>query len=168
MPETELPHPEFQLSVDAMVAEAVLGALRADPALRNFMTSIEPYELEELLTASTFSSRALAVILDATEERRVGGNHQAVLTTSVALAYVTDSRDRVGTERWLRARLGDHIKRVLATGGGELHWQGRRVSEALLTFRRVSGAAQIGAYLITRFVAVFESNVDEATREYIE
>lgn len=171
MPEPGLPHPEFAMSVDAMVAEAVLATLRADPALRTFMQSIEVYELEDLLITSSAATPALAVILDATAESRSGGNRQVELTTVLVLGYITDTADREGTQQWLRARIGDHLKRVLtAQEAGVLHWQGQRVTEALVTFRRLTSAVQLGtgAHLLTRFVVEFTSDVNEATREFIE
>lgn len=169
MPEPALPHPELPMSVDAMVGEAILAALRADPALSTFFKSIEPYELEELLTASTFTSPSLAVIPDATEETRAGGNRIATLTTVTVLGYITDTADREGTSRWLRSRVADQIKRVLARHAGVLHWQGNRVTEALLTFRRLSAAIRLGtgAHLLTRLVVEHKSDINEATREYL-
>lgn len=170
MPDPTLPFPEFEISVDAMVAEAALDLVRADPALSNYFKTIDVYEIDEFLEADSFAPPALGLIPDASDERRIGGNRQAILTTAVAFVYVTAQPHRAGTQRFLRLRIFNYLKRLLAANAGELLWQGRRVSEALLTFRRLSGGRMhpSGSYFVTRAVAEFQSNVHEATREFIE
>ena len=89
--------------------------------------------------------------------------------TGPTLVYVTAAGDHVGTQRWLRARIADYLKRLILRDAGVLQWRGRPVTEALVAFRRLSGALQLGAgaYLGTRFVAEFTSDIYEATREFI-
>lgn len=163
-----LPHPEFAPSVDVRIAQASLDLLRANAALAAWARAIEAYEVEDLIASDTLAAPSLAQVLSRTDEERRGTTNR--LTTEIYVCAVTALDSRVDRDAWLRQRVLDHVKAIYAAAGGVLlDAEGRRLTEAILTFNRVAPVRiGSGAFVLTALRILFASNIREATREFVE
>jgi hypothetical protein len=170
-------HPEFEPSLPGLIAEATLEALRADPAVAQFFTSIEPYESEGFFSAvtapSSFAPPALAVLLEAWEYVRAGSNRAARYETVIQIAAVLSQLEGRGTEQWLHARILDHIIRIFEKRHGVLlidNDELRPITEALLQAQRVRQPARVGqsSVFVKRLYFVFQSRANALDGTFLE
>ncbi|MCL4838796.1 MAG: hypothetical protein KJ058_12615 [Thermoanaerobaculia bacterium] len=168
------PHPQFDWSVDTLIAEAVVRTLRADTVLSAYFGSgmgILPIESEVFFDAGVLSLRApaLLVSLAGLDEVRIGSAQYAELETVVDLWLVTAAETSTTSQQWLRARIVNYIKALLQTEQGTLRdSDGNRITEALTRFQRtlLSGRLRGTNLVLTQLRCLYRSDIDQSTREF--
>lgn len=173
------PHAEFAPDVVAKIGDAVLARLRADAGLVAFFAvgeGIVDVEAERLaLQGASIKAPMLGVALGPNEERRIGNDNYTELKTAVDLILLTEVEQPRGANGWLRARLVNRVKALLAADSGTLlDDEGNRITEALVEFSRLDfGAfggvlAQQKRVVVTALRATYQSNIDQISREFEE
>lgn len=166
------PHPEFEMSLDAQVADAVLRLLRSDLALSSYAKgNIDGYELESFFEEATNSPPCVGVILGGTLRERRGSNRVAMLSTQIAVAFLVPSSDNRGTDNWLRSRLVSHVTRLFEATDGVLYADDGTtpLTEALLTLERVTpGRRTPAGSVLFLTLATFRSQYRNPTEEFIQ
>jgi len=158
-------YPEFPFSPSAKLALGVLHLLKADAPLSRFTEGkILAFELEDLMREGNLSAGTLGVCIHSTVEERSGANRASRLETALLLGLTTAVSDRQGTRDFLRDRVLDHIKALIESTRGEVHYEGEVVSSATLTFERPADARLGPSLLFTPLRVVFEQNIHAETR----
>ena len=175
----ETPFPALELSIEGMIADAVLRMLRdtgttIGAALATvFGERIYETELERLATdkAGTYKAHTLLVALGPVGEQRTGNDGYTELLTAVDLFYLSPIANPNHTQRWLRARVFHAIKQCLMAEQGTLRdGSGNRLTEALKRFDRLDFNGRLRAdsnVIVTSFRASFVSDIDELTRTFL-
>lgn len=171
------PNPEFDASPSVDIAEAANARLAADPSLAAYCTGgIHEAEIDDLVL-ERLTGPALITIIEAEDEDRSGSSHQAKLRVLLRHELCEPLDPDGGTAGHRRARIADHIKRVLIApspsdpgGAGVLRDpDGRPVTDYLERYQRIPEPRYIASrqLIVTSIRSLWVATVDIVTREYL-
>lgn len=171
MPEP-VAYPELGEALVALQGDALLRKLRDDPPLSAFFNGgIEDVEAETVLLKGGVQANFLGVALGPFTEARTGNAQYGTITTSFDLLILTALQESRGTRGWLRARLVNHIGRVLQPEGGILtDPEGNLIAEALTRFERLDFAGRLrsdSTLIVTPLRVIYEADFDQVSRNFI-
>lgn len=166
------PNPEFAPDIAARAASAVLELLQDNAALEAYFAPGDGiYDIEsEQVTVDDGSLRApgLGVSIGPLTERATGNANYAEMAVGIDLWMYTQIESRRGTGGWLRSRLVDAIKAVLAAEAGVLYDAlGVEITEARWDFDRIDfrGRLRGKAVLLTPMRFTVYADFNRVTRE---
>lgn len=177
MPEL-VPYPELGEALVALQGAALLRKLRDDPALAAFFNGgIEDVEAETLLLQGGVQANFLGVALGPLTEDRTGNAQYATQTVAFDLFVVTKIEQTRGTNGWLRARVVNHVARVLqaedevaGVGGVLTDPEGNLLTEALTRFERLDFTGRLRndpSLIVTPLRVVYTADFDQIGRTFI-
>lgn len=160
-------------SVVARIAEAYLALLRDDPALSTFFGAggIFDLESEDLLYQASLPAPAFGLVLARFREAHYPGQSATVYVTLTG-ALLTRPQAAIGTQRFLRARLLEHLYQVVNATRGELWDDVSRAANMPLTTALVQWEAvplaqrlKPSNLLATPVTVTLQTSIDRITRE---
>lgn len=172
----DIPHDEFELGVEAQIADAVLAILRADTDLAAYFAAgggIVGRESDVFFARETIVAPMLAVAINSVSETRSGESQTADLETMLSIYLFLRIETNVAGDSWLRSRIFNRVKALLQTNAGVLTLaDGTLLNVALTRFQQLSLlgrlVTQANNVVVAELRALFFTAIDEATREPVE
>lgn len=153
------------------VAEAFLELLRGDETLRAYFGADGIYdaETEDLVMSANLRAPSLAVLVDRYREAHFPGRAATGFVT-LRLAYLTRHELGLGTRRFLRARVLEHIFALVNATRGELRdAEGLLLTSAVVGWdvAPVAGRLAASGLLLLPLTLTLQSELDRVSREVI-
>lgn len=183
MPTSPFPYPDLPLDICGEIFNAVGRELRAitllEPVVGNRIRACESIRAALSANAVTTEAPAIFYALGPQLEIRTANGGQSRLTTAVDIILFTKCSDPFDPQDCLRQRIFHQVKLrlvreqgTLRSGDGEEPESGpdNRITNAMKGFGQIDPTGPLESatnLFVTTFRVTFESDIDEATRQFI-